>query len=179
MDFDTSKTMKFEIPKSQRIANFLVYLSLTFLCVFILTAEYYGWNKGSSKAVFAIGVLILSVSSSIAAFNRLLNIPKLTIEVGPAGILDKRICKHPIPWSEIVNISRLEQSDQFMMMLEVTKDFEETQINSVHHLIMKFYNRRMGGKGRCINPMEFHVGHYTFNKIVRTYAKAYNCPAVR
>ena len=179
MQFDTEKTIQFEISKGRRIRLFILYLVLTVMSTFILWSEYQGWNKGSSKVVLGIGGLILGLSSSLAAMNRLINIADLTVDLGPKGIFDRRICKYPIPWSEIIGISKSEINGQTLLMLEFTKEFEETQINSIHHLIMKFKYRRFGARGRGIDPLDFHVGYQTFNRMVMTYARAHNSPAAR
>lgn len=179
MQIDTEKTIQFKISKGRRVRLFILYLAVTFMSAFILWSEYQGWNKGSSKALIGIGGLILGLSSSLAAMNRLINIADLTVELGPKGIFDRRICKYPIPWSEIVSISKSETNGQTLLMLEFTNEFEETQINSIHHLIMKFKNRRFGARGRGIDPLDFHVGYQTFNRMVHAYAKAHNCPATR
>lgn len=99
-----------------------------------------------------------------------------SIEIGPQGIIDRRLTSDVVPWSGITNISKHVRRHYSYVVLEVTEDVHAKLKSS-----MGFWKKTkglVGERGVYLNPTALNVGTDELFETLKSYAKAHNSPAV-
>ncbi|WP_299480635.1 STM3941 family protein [uncultured Roseibium sp.] len=177
MAFDPQETIEFKRSRGKTLL--ILSLSIPFVVIGIFLAAGSFDGPDSEYAGLVLGLLSVGFFGFLGIYGlvQLYRNPDQKIEIGPDGILDHRISKVHLPWSEIEYISVWSSRGSSVLMLELSEDFEATLDQSWRYRLYRTANSLVGAHGHCLNPMGFAVRFQDLHETILAYADAFDSPA--
>ncbi|MET1411221.1 STM3941 family protein [Roseibium sp. HPY-6] len=177
MAFDPQKTIEFKRSPGKTLLKLSLSIPFVVFGIFLAADSFDGPDSeysGLALGLFSAGFFgFLGVYGLVQLYRN----PDQKIEIGPNGILDQRISKVHLPWSEIEFISVWSSRGASFLMLELSADFEATLDQSWRYRLYRTANSLVGAHGHCLNPVGFAVGFQELRETIMAYANAHDSPA--